>query len=570
MGNQPSKNHLPGKDDLSITHKPLRNGAEKTAFHIIKTPICSEFPEEGHVDFVTTLPDIQIFEGLFTFTLYYNSSYEDFLASHYYCGLFIYAELIHNHPEFSSFGMVIYTDKRSIVHLQKAFSAYPKVIYGVTNWAAFAQGDTIEGTILRCMRFQAVEAFPSSIICTRDADTVFTTEIMTAEDAYRKGYKGTTADGTVIDDYRPFLAQKIGDWEAEFIRLWKAEGSPINLGTNLNYHMRWHQELPFVYSIKNVRERYGFRTPGYNGARLNISQEHGGRFSDYYDETKLKLVLDAPVGIYAGFTNFAATRPKDIWSRSFDYITSHYLLVDDKNNKIISNAQVTFIDRVGKDERIVLFAMIPKYHKLCYFFCLEYYGSDWVYYLPGLYRPSNKYVKYTELLDFGKVKDFSSKFVNPSGNVSINTILLSPGYIKTIYEAMYHPIDELEHDPKTSENYHRQMIIKEKLAEDKKTEKPIERNTFNYHFQQKFTEFSQSYISWISQLMTIPEANMDEKFKKIIRMQRIKGYTTNYKSLNENDFFVPITRIHPRKPLVVGSSKRAMHRKKKVTRKSPK
>jgi len=568
MGNLPSRNHLPGKNDLTLTHKPLINdNSEKAVFHITSIPISSEFPEEGHVDFITRLPDIQNFEGLFSFTLYYNSSYEEFLASHYYCGLFIYAELIHHHPEFKSFGMVIYTDKRSQDHLQKAFSAYPKVIYGVTNWSSFAEGDAIEGTILRCMRFQAVEAFPQSIICTRDADTIFTTEIMTAEDAYRKGFKGKTPDGTVIDDYRPFLAQKIGDWEAEFIKFWKAEGSPINIGTNFNYHMRWHQELPFVYSIKNVSEKYGFRTPSFNGARLNISKEQGGRFSDYYNETKLRLVLNAPVGIYAGFTNFAAARPSDLWSRSFDYITSHYLLVDHEKRKIISNARVTFIDMVGKDERIVLFAMIPKYHKLCYFFCLEYYGSDWVYYLPGLYNPSNKYVKFTELLDFGKVKDFSSKFMNPSGNVSINTILLSPDYIKTIYESLYHPTDELEHEPRNHVDYVKQNRIRQKLEEDKKTGLPIERHTFNYYFQQKFDEFSTTYNSWISELMTIPEANMDERIKKIIRMQRIKGYRNDYRSLNESDFFVPVKRIHPRKSLVGGSKNARIRRK---TRKSVK
>lgn len=564
MGNQPSKNRLPGKDDLSITHKPLRNDAEKAPFHTIAIPICAEFPEEGHVDFVTSLPTIQNFEGLFSFTLYFNDTYAEFIQSHYYCGLFIYAELIHNHPEFKSFGMVIYTDKRSHAHLQKAFSAYPKVIYGVTNWTAFARKDTIEGTILRCMRFQAVEAFPNSMICTRDADTVFTTEIMTAEDAYRKGYKGKTADGTVIDDYRPFLAQKIGDWEEEFIKFWKVEGSPINLGTNFNYHMRWHKEFPFVYSIKNVSEKYG-RT------QYNITQEHGGRFHDYYLETKLKLVLDAPVGIYAGFTNFAAARPSDLWSLSFDYITSHYLLVDFRNNKIISNARVTFIDMVGKDERIVLFAMIPKYLKLCYFFCLEYYGSDWVYYLPGIYNPSNKYVKFTELLDFGKVKDFSTKFINPNGNVSINTILLSPNHIKTIYEAMYHPIDELEHDPVSPANYRKQMRIKKEIAEEEeKTGKPVERQTFNNLFQQKFGEFSAKYKAWISQLMAIPEANMDTRLKNIIKMHRIKGYTNNYRSLEESDFFVPVKRIHPRKPLFGGGSKKALRHRNRTTRKSVK
>jgi hypothetical protein len=567
MGNQHSRNHLPGKDDIGRSRKPLRNNSEKSTVHAITIPICREFSTEGHIDFLTSLPDIQIFEGLFSFTLYYNLPYESFIDSQYYCGLFIYAEIIHNHPYFKSFAMVIYTDKRSLDILQTAFSAYPKVIYAVTNWPAFAKGDDIEGTILRCMRFQAVEAFPSSIICSRDADTVFTTEIMTADQAYRKGFKGKTEDGTVIDDYRPFLAHKIGDWEAEFIKYWKAEGSPINIGTNLKYLMQWHTELPFVYSIKNSSKRYK-NTPTYKNARTDISREKGGRFTNYYKTTSNRLVLKAPLGIYAGFMNFLPTRPLDLWSNSFDYITSHYSLVNFETEKIISNTYVEFVDKVGKDERIVLFTMIPKYYKICYFFSLEYYGSSWIYYLPAIYKPTHKYVKITPLLDFGTIDGFRSKFeTHPKGTIIIHTILLSPEYVKNIYEAQYHPFDRLEEDKKldTLNDYDE----KDKLREEKKAGKPIVRHPLNYYFQEMFAKFSNEYLVWINELMKIPEANMDEQLGKIIRMQRINEYTNAYRSLNEDDFFVPIKRIKPRKSLVGGFKKKTRY-KRNATRKQAK
>jgi hypothetical protein len=562
MGGGSSKNILPGDENPL---PPLRNTPVKTSENLntITVPLCSAFPDEGQVEFLTQR-DLATYNGFFSFTIYYRRE-DEFPHSHYYHGLMLYAEMIHTHPFFENAAILLYTDTETLPILKKAFSTYTKVIYAVTKWPRFTLGDKIEDTVLRCMRFQALDAFPTAWVCTRDADTIFTSEIMNAHQAYSKGYKGTTADGTQIDDYRPFLAKKIGDWEAEFFHYWHESGLPINLGVNIDYKKRWHQEFPLIYSIKNLSAKYS--NEGYDGARLVLKAEKGGRFTNYYKRTKNQFVMAAPGGIFAGFTNFAKHRPQDIWTFCYDYITSHYDLVEtnaEKHTKEISNYRVDFVDRIGKDERILLFTLLPKYIDLCYFFSIEYYGGTWLYNdLKNKYSISNDFSEFSTLLNLGPIPDFEKKKRDKKNNdpdVRIYTVLFTPKYIKNIYTQIF---DTEEFIKQHADNNFEAFDRIEDLKEERKMI-DFKPGPLHLYHKQKFSHFVEKYLTWIMWIMALPSENIDRTIHEIEKLERIAGQTNDYRAINNSDFYRPIQRVHPRTPIFSKGGKRKTRRKQKI------
>jgi hypothetical protein len=559
MGGGSSKNILPGDENPL---PPLRNTPVKTSENLntITVPLCSAFPDEGQVDFLSQ-HDLATYNGFFSFTIYYRHK-DEFTQSHYYQGLMLYAEMIHTHPFFENAAILLYTDAETLPILKSAFSPYTKVIYAVTKWPRFSVGDKIEDTVLRCMRFQALDAFPAAWVCTRDADTIFTSEIMNAHQAYSKGYKGTTPDGTLIGDYRPFMANKIGDWEAEFFRFWNESGFPINLGVNIDYKKRWHHEFPLIYSIKNLSKKYS--NQGYNGARLNLRAEKGGRFRNYYKRTKKQFVMAAPGGIFAGFTNFATHRPHDIWLFCYDYITSHYDLVEtnaEKHTKEISNYRVDFVDRIGKDERILLFTLLPKYLDMCYFFSIEYYGSSWIFNdLKNSYSITNGFSEFSTLLDLGSIPGFVRKDKkNKDPDVRVYTVLFTSNYIKNIYEKLF----DTETFVKQNSDNVEQLDRIDKITEERK-EIDFKPGPLHLYHKQKFAHFVQKYINWITWIMSLPSENLDRSIQEIEHLERITGRIDDYRAINNSDFHIPIQRVHPRTPIFSKGGKRKTRRKQKI------
>jgi hypothetical protein len=535
MGSGISKNILPGKEAPRL---PLRNSAPKAHLNKAQIPLCQEFPTEGYVELLSETPP-QTYEGLFSFTIYFRGGLEDFYESHYYCGLVLYAEMIHSHPRFKNVAMILYTDSKTLPILTEVFANYPKLLFAVTFWPKFQLEETVDGTVMRCMRFHATEAFPESWVCTRDADTIFTSEIMNAEQAYRKGYKGKTASGIVVEDYRPFYANLIGDWEQEFLSYWFKEGAPINLGVNLDYNKRWHKEFPLFYPIKDLSKKYSNK--GYNGARVSLRSELGGRFKNYYKAKKLLLFMKAPAGIFAGFTNFSNRRPKDIWSLCYDYITSHYDLIEinsSTHKKMVSDEHVEFVDKIGKDERIIIFAVIPRYLDLCYFFSIEYYGSSWIYNtLPKEYSITTDLPKFSVLLDLGKIPSFKN---NSGSGVKIHTVLFTPDYIKNVYEGVYDPNEaskEGHNGDVTSFNR------KQRLSDELETY-TFKAEPLNSYFKTKFSKFAAEYLGWIDSILKM---NLNSVIKEIQHMKRITGRTDDYVEINNSDFYSPVHIIHPRK-----------------------
>jgi len=322
----------------SIGENASRVAVERLRIKVTR-PLCSKFPEQGSVTFTSNEIDIDSYDGLFSFAFYAHSvrdfgvyARDSVKASKYGRGLKAYCEFINTNPFFEKWGIIIYVDEWTYEFLN-FLKLYPKVIIAIVKWNQFTvtadkKPDKIEGTVFRTLRFQALEAFPRSTICVRDADTIFNTGEVTEKDT-----------------------ENIGNWEKQFIEMWYTEGSPILLGIFLNYLKMWHTDFPFIFPLKNV----------------DLLEKT--RFTS--NTSKSQLYFRSPAGVLAGFTNFTNKRPTDIWLYSFDYIALHYKLYNSRFGKKISNEKF-WINNVGKDERILIFIMLVKYWNITYFLPIAY------------------------------------------------------------------------------------------------------------------------------------------------------------------------------------------------------
>ena len=374
----------------SIGENASRMAVERSRIKVT-LPLCSKFPEQGSVTFTSNERDIDSYDGLFSFA-FYAHNVKDFgvyarnsvKASKYGRGLKAYCEFINTNPFFEKWAIIIYVDEWTYEVLN-FLKLYPKVIIAIVKWNQFTvtadkKPNKIEGTVFRTLRFQALEAFPRSTICVRDADTIFNTGDVTEKDT-----------------------ENIGNWEKQFIEMWYTEGSPILLGVFLNYLKMWHTDFPFIFPLKNVdlleKKRFNSKT------------------------SNSQLYFRSPAGVLAGFTNFTNKRPTDIWVYSFDYIALHYKLYNSPFGKQISN-QRFWILNVGKDERILIFIMLVKYWNITYFLPIAYgdKGDDLFdsNYLPAAFEKKislNNTTSYESEMKFSVPK---SNFLLKENNVGKN------------------------------------------------------------------------------------------------------------------------------------------------------
>lgn len=506
MGGGISKDYLKKNPAGVAKIEPMRPIPEPNPeLHKITVPLCRSLSDENTVDLYSQGKKIFDYNGLFSFVLYYNDDFKEFLDSPYYIGLSIYAEIVHQSDFFSNTSVIIYTDTASLPLLTKAFSAYPKLIFAVVNCKKYAIEDIIESSIMRCFRFQALDLFPRSWIYIRDADTLFTSELMNAHEAYSKGWVGTTPDGTPIPDYRLFFVDRISKWEEDFIQHWMMEGSAITLGTHSNYLARWHTEFPIIYPLKRVikaAEKMHYK-PG--GSKVNLTTELGGRFENYEKETGVKLFNTVPIGVYAGFTNFNVRRAQNIWLLCYDYLIRHYEIILDDRPKI-SDEYIAFSASFGKDERMILFAILPYYLSDCYFFSVEYYGHIQLF-NNIVNKVQSESLKFIELIKLPQVPLQDVNLMDKKATeVKIFSILLRSDYISYIY--------------KNSARY-------------------------STNFMSQFSDFYKKYTRWLADLMNIPEEDINKHLEIVIKKERKINLTDNYVGLNATNFISAPRRIAP-------------------------
>ena len=321
--------------------------------------------------------DYSIYDTLFSYTLYYRKSLEEFQQSIYYEALKIYAEFIHNgeHPTFEKTGMILYTDTASLPILMASFAAYPKVIIAQTVWPQFMTSEqTIDDTVLRAMRYHAIEAFPHAKILIRDADSLFPYEIKRLKVIERGGkpiQHRSLETGKFIDIEDPDkqLEKRIAMWEIQFLEKWDSK-IPIVIGTDKTYFAVWHYNTAFKYTPKpnNIPN---FSVPIFQPNVKNMWLK-----SIIKDKVSKFAFTDIHQGLFAGFVNLAANRPQDIWQLIYNYIAPRYEIINNNSGKkIISNAH-SLIPSIGKDERALLFAVLPQYIDITYFYNIIYYGGS--------------------------------------------------------------------------------------------------------------------------------------------------------------------------------------------------
>ena len=374
--------------------KKLGDNASQIALERLRQkvirPLCSKFPEQGSVTFTSNEKDIDSYDGLFSFAFYAHSFFNP--SEKYGRGLKAYCEFINTNPFFEKWGVIIYVDEWTY-ELLKFLKLYPKVIIAIVKWNQFIittdkKPNKIEGTVFRTLRFQALEAFPKSTICVRDADTIFNNGQVTEKDT-----------------------ENIGNWEKQFIEMWYTEGSPILLGVFLNYLKMWHTDFPFIFPLKKE---------DYTGSEI-IGQKQGKeRFNTNTNNTQ--LYFRSPAGVLAGFTNFTTKRPNDIWLYSFDYIVLHYKLYNSPSGKKISNLEF-WINEVGKDERIIIFIMLVKYWNITYFLTINYGSTSEGNLFDSQYLPAafQKKISLNDTISYARNMNMpKSNFLLKENNVGKN------------------------------------------------------------------------------------------------------------------------------------------------------
>jgi hypothetical protein len=508
---------------------------------IKEIPLSKDLNNKNNITLKSNSEIKENYEGIFSFVFYYRKSLEDFKKSIYYIGLIIYAEIIHNIKYFENYSMIIYTDKYTAVNiLTKIFSNYENIIIAIVKWNKYTiDNEKIEGSILRCLRFNALEAFPNSDIYVRDADTIFTSEIRNLQYAL---------ESRIINDYRPLLIEKIGYFEIKFIEEAKKNPHfPILLGISLSYKREWHSDFLLNYSltIKNKTER-------------------GQRFRNY----PKKFYFDSPFGIYAGFTNFLKSRPTDIWTYFYDYINRHYKLY----NGQISDKHLWILD-IGKDERIIIFTLIVRHLEKCFFFHLSLQSFNSFEYFSkenmnkrkqnlenfkknfkknfferkmsqkhvSRYLICNMIIEPIVLLNLGNVKGENPITYNYEvRNLNIMSELLNPNYIEAAFSK------------NITENMVSNNLCKMKRNNINKS--------INEFYTEQFRKFSELYLAWLKSIYNIPIENLKKNINQIVSSKsKEEGYINSYNGLSLTKFnnppsLIPKSNINNSKSLKVNST----------------
>ncbi len=391
--------------------------------------------------------------GYFSTTLYYRSDKVPFTETDYYYGIKIYTKVINERTSFEDVGFIIYTDAATYPLLQKHFGTVPKVIIAIVQWPRYTvRKGVIENTILRCLRFQAKVLFPAAWIAVRDADTIFAYEINNAlikkVSTYlpNNDYSGLKTDiiyRSNVEEILAMLADEIGHWEAVFIRSWLDAGDKIVLSTSDQYKATWHKEMPYTYVPRP------FITDPFMSNKDYIYVTQRDHLRKILEEGRptFGVILDAPKGVYAGFSHLAADAPAGFWRACCKYLTSHYKLITGslKDKKIISNTYSS-IGAIGKDERMILFGAMPLFFDDMYFVHLDYYGG--LEFKEAIFSPSRHQ---PPVLEYKRIGTVQLPIPNPSadtvtrdrtkeekiGGSTFQSLVLSPDYARSLYTLPY-------------------------------------------------------------------------------------------------------------------------------------
>jgi hypothetical protein len=258
---------------------------------------------------------------------------------------------------FSNWSIVIYTDTSTQALLRSVFpfSQYPRLCIAVVMWPMYSlEGGICEYTILRCLRYQAMELFPNSTVFVRDADTIFVHALQ------------------YIDTTPNYIAYLMMWWELEFLKPWQNQAGYVKdpavkpykwtgilIGTMTNYVAPWHRNVPIPVPIAK-----GVDVP----LRLQMNDAKN-------------VVFKEAKGLFAGFVNITKDDPtmkKLLWNRCVDFLTKRYFIAVSEGRRIISDTFCRGITghAIGKDERLLIFVFPSSFRLHVQYYYIEYSAAS--------------------------------------------------------------------------------------------------------------------------------------------------------------------------------------------------
>jgi hypothetical protein len=499
------------------------------------------FDEEGSIE-LSYNRDYKTFKGIFSFVLYWHSS-GDLRQTTYYRGIQMYVDFIHNTDNqelkefFKDVGIIIYTDEAASAVLKGIWGLYKNVVIAVMKWPRYtttAPGELqkISSNLFRLARFQAIDAFPNAWICVRDADTLFPTEInwtvgivakMNREnkvdiDDYRSEYGYQTLNlqiqlpaGVTRENIGQIVADKIGKSEMEFINKWLNQTDPSkSMFFGINEHMyrsSWHRNIPFVLERPTkdpfpYTGRLGMTRHSYTGnenAPITGVDQRSRNFRIMYSFAFLN-------GVFAGFANFKVGRPRELWIKAVDYVTSRNpgIIQFEREHRAgdpYKAAEAEFWKtkvadeyRVGDDERLLIFGIAANFPNQVLFGNIIYYD----YKLPS------------QLLDMNQQRDkgFPNDPVNYwfkfDENDLVNTI--DDMFIK--YKYTY----ESRFNEANGRPVHTPIPIYSRLLHPNYISSVMA--SITPELQANMQEALQEYNTWIRSIMSMSNNNLEPYFRR--------------------------------------------------------
>ncbi len=308
-------------------------------------------------------------EHIFSFVFYYTTKgYLPMEKTEYFQGLQAYIEMVHDSVHAPYFALIVYTNTLTAKLFQNFFplERYPNLILAIPEWPLYTThaGD-LDSSVLRTMRYQAVEAFPYANVHMRDADTLFVSVL----------YKLSPKE----------FYELVRDWEDTYLRgfLAKVEalGKQIVLGTHAGYKFSYfHKNLiypvDFTFPL-NIYGNSGYTTfpvvpknsafnPKFPYEKYKVTFERKYMYG-YDEKNKNQAVL-------AGFSTILKNRSRieNFWTICVEYMVQRYRMT---RNSISNEFHTKSIYTIGKDERMLIYGIIPRFFDKIFFMEINYIDS---------------------------------------------------------------------------------------------------------------------------------------------------------------------------------------------------
>ena len=267
-------------------------------------------------------------KGVFAFSFYFPAKEKNFGRNPYLKGIDLYAKAIQREDSvFKGWRIVLYVDSFTSAILQEeGLLQDPVIDLVVVTWPYYTTKDgQINGDVMRCMRLRAFFEYRSVPVFMRDADTLWAvSEMPTA-----------TGTGKVME----IKSEVLYEWEANYLRGALEHPNSFVFGSSLAYKKFWHET----------------------------------------DSAGVKTPLGAFAGLQSTIPFVRCFQDDILWEQILDFITARSKRVE-TSGASAKRVGTRFSDeedrsRIGKDEQILVYVVLPACWDSLFFFELDLYGK---------------------------------------------------------------------------------------------------------------------------------------------------------------------------------------------------